>query len=256
MMLISCSRLLIVLILLILAAISSVGSSASSTGTDFANPRPDIMQQQMENAKAADPKFSIGFAVRCREGTLLAKAVAKQKSKTRVLEETDSTSSLQSPRLFGEYNTLGMCVTGLPSDARFVSDTILSLSVQHSRVFNEPISCQQLAEEIGSIFHKLSLSEERRALAVSIILASIDELVHVDCTGAVSTNLAWCRTDSSAADEDSSKSIRKDLARLASTSNSYSCDEALSELKRIHSENFCDNYDKFDFQIIRRNLDS
>lgn len=100
-----CSTFLHVLLLLLCytISISSIGDKMSSS---MQTHHPQLLQ--VELASKASAKYGVGFAIRCREGVVLAKAVSisSKSATTRILEDDSLEDKQASPLLF-EHAELG-----------------------------------------------------------------------------------------------------------------------------------------------------
>jgi 20S proteasome alpha/beta subunit len=157
----------------------------------FEKKHPQLVQ--LEHSAKAVPKYSIGVAVCCRDGVILAKAMSNSfnQGPTRLVD-TD-TSRMNSPVLF-DNGRLGAIVVGLPSDARLLLDRILSIAADYSNLCQESIGCMSLTARVASQLYETTLTENQRGLAVHIILAGPSSVVSIDCCGGTYSDVVWCRT--------------------------------------------------------------
>ena len=181
------------------------------------------VEKQLALASKVASRFSFGLAVVTKDGVVLGKATSKKRQTlTRVFADEDGNDNMESdeelhigkdvdshndtcksnvgeitrrtrikvssaePKLF-DKNNVGVVVTGLPSDCRFVLDAMMEIANEHRSTSGDAIRPGMLAEKIASMFHKLSLQSgsDRRLLAVEVIIASRDEIVFVDCSGCI-----------------------------------------------------------------------
>ena len=184
------------------------------------------MEKQLAVASKAASRFSFGLAIASKDGMVLAKAISnKGQTLTRILDDaceivesdedlygvnvnSDNLGEKGSTEIVGtrrrskiwntepkvfDRNSLGAVITGLPSDCRFVMDAIMEIATDHRSSSGASIRPGMLAERLASMFHKFSLQSglDRRLLAVEVIIASRDELVHVDCSGCLLLRISF-----------------------------------------------------------------
>lgn len=114
---------------------------------------------QVENAYQATMK----------SGTVLA---SKSSDSIIIMTITPKTFeySQNSNRILPLNSQSFICGTGIASDVRHLTNRMFDASISHSTIFNQDMPLERLADQLSSIIHERTLSENIRPYGVSLIL--------------------------------------------------------------------------------------
>jgi 20S proteasome alpha/beta subunit len=124
---------------------------------------------QAEYAFAAAKKGGTILATKSKDKILLVSLSPKTFEYTDNIDHSLGDISSSGPFKALNKNTY-ICGTGVSADLRYLSDSMLEKSLDHSITFNSPMPLERLANEIAETLYENTLREGRRPYGVSILL--------------------------------------------------------------------------------------